>query len=129
MTSEADEKNMADQRAAIIELSRADKSNVTIADDININRQTMRKVVKSSQENNDAEYRPMSSKPRTQRTQAKISAVRERIRSYCKRSRRLLANESKMSPITIRDLIHKDLKKPIGTQDLSHRPLEANGVR
>jgi transposase len=60
---------MADKREAIIALHCAGKSNVTIAKDLNVNRQTVWKVVKLYQERGDAKDRPRSGRPRTQRTQ------------------------------------------------------------
>jgi transposase len=101
---------MADKREAIIALHCAGKSNVTIAKDLNVNRQTVWKVVKLYQERGDANDRPRSGRPRTQRTQGRVKTVREKIRRNQGRSLRKLAKETNMGATTMRELVHEDLK-------------------
>ena len=100
---------MTENRAAIVALHRAGRSNSDIAMTLSIGRSTVWKTLKRFNKRGDLSDRPRSGRPRSQRSKPMIKRIQEKIRNP-KRSIRRLAKTSEMSPRTMRRLVHEDLK-------------------
>ena len=101
---------MTENRAAIVALHRAGKSNSDIAKTLSIRRSTVWKALKRFNQRGDLSDRLRSSRPRSQRSKPMIKRIREKIRRNSKRSIRRLAKTSEMNTRTMRRLVHEDLK-------------------
>ena len=77
---------MTENRAAIVALHRAGKSNSDIAKTLPIGRSTVWKTLKRFNERDDLSDRPRSGRPRSQRSKPIIKRIREKIRRNPKRS-------------------------------------------
>ena len=97
---------MTENRAAIVALNRAGKSNSDIAKTLLIGRTTVWKTLKFNER--DLSDHPRSGRPHSQQPKPMIKRIQE-IRNP-KRSIRRLAKTSEMSPRTMKQLVHEDLK-------------------
>ena len=100
---------MIENRAAIVALHHAGKSNSDIAKTLSIGRLTVWKTLKRFNERGHLSDHPRSGRPCSQQSTAMIKCIQEKIRRNPKRSIRRLAKTSEMNPRTIRQLVHEDL--------------------
>ena len=101
---------MTENRAAIVALHHARKSNSDIAKTLSIERSTVWKTLKQFNERGDIFDFPRSGKPRSQQSKSMIKCIQKKFRRNLKRSIRRLVKTSEMSPRTMRPLVHEDLK-------------------
>ena len=96
---------MTENRAAIVALHRAGKSNSDIAKTLSIGRSTVWKTLKQFNKRGDLSDRPRSGRPRSQQSKPISKRILEKIRRNPKRSIRRLAKTSEMSPRTMRPVM------------------------
>ena len=101
---------MTENRTAIVALHHAGKSNSNIAKTLSIGRSTIWKTLKRFNERGDLSDHPRSGRLRSQWSKLMIKCIREKIRRNPKRSIRRLAKTSEMSPRTMTQFVHEDLK-------------------
>ena len=101
---------MTENRVAVVALHCARKSNSDIVKTLSIGRLTVWKTLKRFNERGDLSDRPRSGRPCFQLSKSMIKHIQEKIRRNLKRSIRRLAKTSEMSPRTMRQLVHENLK-------------------
>ena len=101
---------ITENRAAIVALHHAGKSNSDIVKTLSIGRSTVWKTLKRFNKRDDLSDCPRSGRSHSQQSKPMIKRIQEKIRRNPKRSIKKLAKTSEMSPRTMRQLVHEDLK-------------------
>ena len=101
---------MVIDRETIVSLHKKGESNSTIAKELQIQRETVWKVVKKFRETGQTSNRPGQGKKRTVRTKRMVKNTREKLKTNFRCSATKLAAEAGISQTSMRRILKEDLK-------------------